>query len=524
MADGDKYHPVHTDSRGNTMKTITRRQFTGTLAAGSFAASLGIRAQTQSRPNILLITADDMGIQAGCYGDHTIATPRIDQLASQGVQFTNGYVTQASCSPSRSSMFSGLYPHQNGQLGLEHRGYTMHWNTPTLPKMLKEAGYRSQAVGKIHVRPYEDLPFDEEVGRGSGLDPRDVVAYERQISEFVDKGEGPWFVLASFTDPHKPFRGPVKGLPEDPIDPTSLKPWPEHGEYDTPEIRKDRAGYYDAVKRVDIGTGLLMDMLEEKGLSDNTLVIFVGDHGPPVSRGKTTCYEFGTRIPYIVRWPGMTKGKQSDAFVSTVDIMPTCLAAAGVPIPEITAGRSLAPFRSGTPASWRDHLFTEFTTHGPGFAPQRAVRDRRYKLIHNLLPGEPKNGIGVDGCPIRDVLNDPKFVETETRKVFDRMVKAPEFELYDLEKDPLEWHNLAGDMSVSAVETSLKSTLLAWREESGDPLIDQAYFDRLKTHTDKHSADHRAARAKAEAEGSQRPYNRIDMTGFQETFPPASMR
>ena len=488
------------------------------------AIGLGIRSHAQSRPNILLITADDMGIQAGCYGDNTIATPRIDQLSSQGVQFMNGYVTQASCSPSRSSMFTGLYPHQTGQLGLEHRGYTMHWNTPTLPKMLKAAGYRSQAVGKIHVRPYEDLPFDQVVGREQGLDRRDVVGYEQHISQFVAQGEGPWFVLASFTDPHKPFRGPVKGLPEDPIDPAQLEPWPEHGAFDTPEVRKERAGYYDAVKRVDIGTGLLMDMLDRKGLSDNTLVIFVGDHGPPVSRGKTTCYEFGTKIPYIVRWPGMTEGKQSDAFVSTVDIMPTCLAAAGIPMPEMTAGRSLALFRSGTPDRWRDHVFTEFTTHGPGFSPQRAVRDRRYKLIHNLLPGEPKRGIGVDGCPIKGLIDDPRFADTETRCVYDRMVKAPAFELYDLEKDPLEWHNLAGDMSVSAVETALKSTLMTWREASGDPLLDQAYFDRLKAHTDNHTSAYQAARAKAEADGSERPYNRIDMTGFQETFPPVSMR
>ena len=115
------------------MNEMTRRQFVGALAAGSAAMSLGTFVAGQKRPNILLITADDMGIQAGCYGDTTISTPHIDQLAAEGIQFENAYVTQASCSPSRSSIFTGLYPHQNGQLGLEHRGYTMHRGVPTLP-------------------------------------------------------------------------------------------------------------------------------------------------------------------------------------------------------------------------------------------------------------------------------------------------------------------------------------------------------------------------------------------------------
>jgi N-sulfoglucosamine sulfohydrolase len=507
------------------MNPITRRQFVSGMAASSAAIALGIPAHGKTRPNILFITADDMGPQAGCYGDTTIPTPRIDQLASQGIQFMNGYVTQASCSPSRSSMFTGLYPHQNGQLGLEHRGYTMHWGVPTLPGLLKGAGYRTCAVGKVHVRPYEELPFDTFVYGREQLDTRDVRAYERHIASFVDEaGDDPWFVLASFSDPHKPYRGKVEGLPETLLGPDDVKPFAEHGEFDTREVREEAAGYYNAVKRVDIGTGLLMDMLDRKGLAENTLVIFVGDHGPPVSRGKTTTYEFGTRIPYVVRWPGMNGGRHEDGFVSTTDIMPTCLEAAGVTMPAYTAGRSLSAFRDRTPSEWRNYLFTEFTTHGPGFAPQRAVRNARHKLIHNLVPGRKKNGIGTDGCPIRKMMTEPKWRETETGRVFQLMEDPPELEVYDLVNDPLEYTNLAGETSVADVEVELKSALMAWRKETHDPLLDRAYLEKLMAHTDAHLASYQAARDKAEKEGTKRPYNRIDMTGFQETFPTAAMR
>jgi N-sulfoglucosamine sulfohydrolase len=331
-------------------------------------------------------------------------------------------------------------------------------------------------------------------------------------------------VLASFSDPHKPYRGQVEGLPEKMLGPGEVKPFFQHGEFNTAEIREEVAGYYNAVKRVDIGVGLLLDMLDRTGQAANTLVIFLGDHGPPVSRGKTTTYEFGTRIPFLVRWPDCAQPKVTDAFVSTTDIVPTCLAAAGISLPIPLAGRDLSPFYRGHPDSWRQHLFTEFTTHGPGFAPQRAVRGRRYKLIHNLVIGREKNGIGVDGCPIREILDDEEWKDTDTRRVFRLIEDPPEFELYDLKEDPLEYRNLAGDTSVSAVETALKGALMGWRRKTHDPLLDNAYLEKLMRHTDNHLVQYRAARDKADAEGTERPYNRIDMTSFQEDWPTPWMK
>ncbi len=483
--------------------------------------TLVVIPSAQAQPNILLITADDMGQTAGCYGDHTIATPAIDRLASQGMLFKNAYVTQASCSPSRSSMFTGLYPHQNGQLGLAHRGYTMHRGVPTLQGLLKQAGYRSFVAGKVHVEPDRELPFEFVANKHDrGFNRRDVAAFRRHLQSFLnDVGDDSWFALASFTDPHKPYGGRVEGLPVELLGPDDVTPFAQHGEFDAPEIRTEAAGYYNAVKRVDHGVGLLMDLLEKTGHADDTLVIFIGDHGPPVTRGKTTVYEFGTRIPFIVRWPNQIKpGQVHKGFVSTVDIVPTCLTAAGIPLPSPLSGRSLNPFYQGEPREWREYLFTEFTTHGPGFAPQRAVRDNRYKFIHNLLPGEPKNGIGVDGCPIRGMLNDRRWANTEARRVFRLMEQAPEFELYDLHSDPLEYRNLAGDAQFAEVEDRLKSVLLKWRQETKDPLLDQSYFDRLRAHTKQHSDRIAAETTQAKVAGKEPPYNKIDMREFQETW------
>jgi N-sulfoglucosamine sulfohydrolase len=289
-------------------------------------------------------------------------------------------------------------------------------------------------------------------------------------------------------------------------------------------MRKEVAGYYNAVQRIDIAVGLMLDMLDRKGLNEKTLVVFTSDHGPPFARGKSTTYEFGMRVPYIVRWPGRVKpGQVRDDFVIHVDLMPTVLEVAGVPVPEIQAGRSLVPLFDGDEVDWRDTLFTEFTTHGAGFAPHRAVRTDRYKLIHNLLPGHPKPGIRVDGSEVRQAIDDPKWDDTDLKRVFGLIDETVETELYDLEKDPLEFHNLAGDQDYAEVEADLKARLLSWRKETFDPLLSERYFEKLRAHTAAHFATLEEASAAARAKGEDPPYNRIDMTPFQEDWPPPWM-
>ncbi len=476
------------------------------------------------RPNILLITLDDMGPSAGCWCDTTVPTPNIDRMAAEGICFTRGYTTHSSCSPARSSLYTGLYTHQNGHHGLSHRGYMLHRGVPTLPGLLKDAGYRNCAVGKVHVDPAEDLPFEMQ-WEPEGMSRRDVHAYPRNIERFIDDaGDTPWFALCSLGDPHRQYKGQEHGLPEKMLEADDVRPFPVHGELDSPDMRKEVAGYYNAVQRIDIAVGLMLDLLDRKGLSEKTLVIFTSDHGPPFARGKSTTYEFGTRVPYIVRWPGQVKqGQVRDDFVIHVDLMPTVLEAAGITAPSIQAGRSLVPLFGGDDVAWRDALFTEFTAHGPGFAPHRAVRTDRYKLIHNLLPGQHKPGITVDGKEVREALEDPKWAGSEMQLIFGLIDETVECELYDLESDPLEFDNLADDLDYADIRADLMARLLAWRKETFDPLLSERYFEKLRSHTADHFTAHHAACDAARAKGEDTPYNRIDMTAFREDWPPPWM-
>ena len=173
------------------------------LLAAWPALAAGVLATDQPRPNILLITADDLGLIASCYGDPRVRTPNLDALAARGMLFEHAYVAQASCSPSRSAIFTGRYPHDNGQYGLTNAGVGFRLREPlvgqTIPALLKPAGYRTGIMGKLHVDPAEAFPFDERLTVG---DTRDVRAAAAACGKFLREQRGPFFLMANFTDPH----------------------------------------------------------------------------------------------------------------------------------------------------------------------------------------------------------------------------------------------------------------------------------------------------------------------------------
>lgn len=464
---------------------VNRRTFLQITAATAAAG------QSRPRMNVLFITSDDLGLLLGCYGEKRIRTPHLDALAATGVRFRTAWVTQASCSPSRSSMFTGLYPHGNGQYGLANTGYQLHENlrNATLPNVLKEqAGYRTGIIGKLHVEPESSFQFDFD--RHTGFNSRKVRDVAKAAGEFFAGTEGkPFFLMVNFADPHAfrrendrsawYFPPQVDGLPEKPIPPDSHTLWDWQG-IDTPEQRERVANYLNAVQRLDDGVGMLMGELKRAGYEDNTAIIFVGDHGPPFNRGKTTCYNTGLQVPFLLRWPGVSKPCVSDAFVSTVDIAPTVYDIAGVKGPVRTHGRSLRPVATGGDGNWRDYLAGEFHYHGANlFFPRRTVRDGKYQLIHNLLAGRSKPPLGIDGDQAHIIVEEERFKGTAVRKAFDTYRNPPEFELYDLEKDPIEFENIAQQPGAKAVLERMKAGLLAWRKQSEDPFLDPAYVNRV---------------------------------------------
>ena len=316
---------------------------------------------------------------------------------------------------------------------------------------------------------------------------------ERQVAKNAatflgEKSEEPFFLMVNYSDPHVyreennhlGFPPQWKGLPPDPIPPDTVPGWDFQG-FDEPVARRRVSNYYNTVKRLDIGVGLLLEALEASGHGDNTLVIFLGDHGPPFRRAKTTCYEAGLRVPFLVRWPEVAMaGLKCDAFVSAADIVPTILDATGVPFPREFHGTSLRAVvgSADVPEKWRDYLAAEFHYHGhSNFFPRRAIRDDRFKLIHNLLADTDKPSVGVDGDPTGRFALTEKYAGTPAAEAYLRYEAPPEWELYDLESDRVEFFNLADDPNHAAKLEELQEALMEWRKETDDPLLDPAMIE-----------------------------------------------
>ncbi len=437
------------------------------------------------RPNILLIVSEDNGPHFGCYGDRTVATPHVDALAASGVRYENAYVTQAVCSPSRSSILTGLYPHQNGQIGLATHAFTTVRNWPTLPGLLKQAGYRTGLIGKLHVNPEPAFAFDFRWAdpRYLSFGHRDVGKTAEVAGEFMSRG-GPYFLMVCFADAHLPFLRQQVGLPAHPLDGRDVRTFPAVG-MDSPRLREHVANYYNSIGRLDSGIGMLLAKLKDAGQEDGTLVAYLGDHGAQFSRGKTTSYEFALHIPLMIRWPGRMKhGGARSELASTIDLLPTLLDAAGAPIPRDLPGRSLFSGGGG-----RKELFCEWNTShsvpGPSiFYPQRTVRDRRYKLILNLLAGRRNPAelyyttqiLIQTGATQAEIDAAPETVRNAYRTWRD----SPRLELYDLEKDPFEFVNLAERPEFASIRGRMLARLTEWQKRTSDPFADPrklALFD-----------------------------------------------
>ncbi len=337
-------------------------------------------AQAASR-NVVLFVTDDQGQDAGCYGNTVIQTPNLDALAADGCRFDFAFATTASCSASRSVILTGLHNHANGHYGHEHsyHKFSSYDRIQSLPVLLGKAGYRTARVGKYHVAPEEVYKFGTALPGNS----RNAVAMAENCREWLGDAttEKPFFLYFCTSDPHR-GGGKAKELEHGPDrfgNPTPGESYPgvEEVKYDpaevlvppylpdTPVCRAELAQYYQSVSRIDQGLGRLIEVLREAGVYDDTLIIYISDHGIAFPGAKTTTYEPGLRSPCIVRNPyEKERGEASKALVSWVDLTPTILDFAGaLAKPEQFHGRSFLPVLGEEKLEGWDKVYASHTVH-----------------------------------------------------------------------------------------------------------------------------------------------------------------
>ena len=431
-------------------------------------------AESITPPNLILIIADDMSWDdMGAYGHPHIQTPNLDRLAEEGMRFDRAFLTTSSCSPSRSSIITGLYPHNTG-------AEQLHWPLPgdklTFVELLKESGYWTAQAGKWHlgdaVRDRFDVVRDgRTIGFDAGAEDTDDIELdgsgsERWLSLLKDRPDDqPFFLWLAAVDPHRPYEADIIENPHD-IDDVVLPPYMP----DTDVVREDFAMYYDEITRMDDYIGQIMDEVEQQGIADNTVILFISDNGRPFPRDKTTLLDGGIKTPWVVRWPAQIEaGSESVSMVSAVDIAPTFLSLAGLEVPDTFEGIDISPVFMDPSESVRDAVYAEDHWHDhDDFS--RAVRTQNYKYIKNFFPQFPNTppADALTGQSFSSILELREAGELNDAQSFIFLLPRPEEELYDVINDPHELNNLADDPAYSDQLGMMRQRLKGFREATGD--------------------------------------------------------
>lgn len=454
--------------------STTRRAALGALSASPFV--LKSRAAAPA-PNILFILSDDHSYPyLGAYGASWMSTPNLDQFAREGMLFERAFTAAPQCVPSRTALMTGRSP-VAARMG--RFSSPLPADVVTAPEVLRTRGYYTGVCGRyfhldgvVNPAPEAAAVYEKHNKRTwkNRMDSVDVSGQSttpQRFAEFLAKApQGrPWFFWIGFSDPHHVWDSDAGK-----VDPARIK-LPPHLP-DLPGVRSDLARYCGEVERADRDFAAAMAVLRKSGQEQNTLVIFMGDNGMAFPHGKGSLYDPGLNVPLIARWPGRIKPGVTKTLISGEDIAATFMDAGGGAIPKEVTGRSFLPFLTGGNYTPREHIFGARLFHGNGAITaetrastwdlSRCVRSSRYKLIYNVTPQ-------MEYWPV-DSGQDPGWQEIlaahragtlkpeHERAYFTR--PRPVLELFDLDNDPGELHNLAGRPELREVERSLKLALL----------------------------------------------------------------
>jgi len=457
------------------------------LAVWTVAAVLVGRAAVAAPPNVILFIADDVSWDdLGCYGNPAARTPAIDRLAAAGRRFDNAILTASSCSPSRSSIITGRYPHNLGRASELHEPIAAH--LPWFPRLLKDSGYYTALVGKNHME--SDAPAAGETAQppafdivGTGSGPGNRGGHADWVATVRDRPrDRPFLFWFAAFDAHRDWDGDADWR-DDLYGP---KHDPAVGEVppflvDDAATRADLASYRNEVTRFDHFVGAVVAELERQEILDDTIIIVMADNGRPFPRAKTRLHDSGMRTPFVVHWPrGVGRpGTPTASLVSAIDIAPTILAVAGVEPTASMQGVSLLPVLSDPGAVVRHAAFSEHNWHDYE-AHGRAVRTADgWLYIRNSRPALPWQGPAdsVQSPTHRSLLaiRHAEHLSAAQADVF--LAPRPAEELYFTPEDSAQRTNVAGDPAGAVVLARMRALLDAWAEETHDSVPDDLSRD-----------------------------------------------
>ena len=441
------------------------------LASGSVLAQ-------PARPNIVFILSDDHSYPfLGCYGTKEMQTPNIDKFAGEGLKFHRMFVTCPQCVPSRASLMTGRSP---VAARMTRFSSPLPRDEITFPELLrKDAGYFVGVLGRTYHLDgsgrgpeVSDKVFDEYhmrtfQERFNYVDSSSQEMVPARMKDFFDQRpkDQPYFLWVGFNDPHHPWN-----TGKHPPDPAKLKvpgflP-------DLPGVREDLSRYLGEIEHADDDFKTVLDIIKDRAGLENTLIIFMGDNGMAFPSGKGCLHDPGLNVPLLAWWPGVIKpGGDSRVLISGEDIGPTCLQAAGLPVPERMSGVSFLPLLKGEQFEPRHFVFGERGPHGGATFTEhtqassvdysRCVRSDKYKLIYNVtpnLPYAPVDSAGDPGWRGMVTAHEQSLLASEFETLYFTSPR-PVYELYDLEADPSELRNLANQKDTAAIQTGLREAL-----------------------------------------------------------------
>ncbi|HUX56467.1 MAG TPA: sulfatase [Bacteroidales bacterium] len=439
-----------------------------TIGVGAMMLCFSAFAQKKalpSQPNILLFIADDCTFRdLGCYGGINVETPNIDRFAKEGMQFTRCFQAAPMSSPTRSCLYTGIYPVKSG-------AYPNHTfvkpGTKSIVQHLSPAGYLTALLGKTHISPKEAFPFNY---LGDPGDELDFDKMDQFLAETIQKKQ-PFCLYVCSHQPHAPF---TQGDPSK-FDSEKIQLPPYF--VDTKETRNEFVKYLAEINYMDLEFEKCLELLDKYGLSENTIVIFTSEQGNQFPFAKWTCYGNGLQTGFLVRWPGIIKpGSKSDAMIEYVDVAPTIIEIAGLKVPEVIEGKSFFPVLIGKKNTHKNYVYGIQTTRGiisgSDFYGIRTVRSESYRYILNLTPEATFNNIVTNSVGTGGTFYRSWIAKADTdyfaKNLVYKFQHRPGEELYDIVNDPLEMNNIAYNPQYSKIKKELKSRLSKWMIQQGD--------------------------------------------------------